>query len=157
MIVRVLFVLAIFLTPVRAEEVPSQCFAAASQKYGTPMEILVAIGLVESGLNNDAINQNSNGSRDVCAMQINSWWLPKIEEYGITEDVLRNDPCTCVAVGAWILAQGIESHGPTWGAVGVYHSPTLQHQRRYVRLVKSRLTEASTLVKSWRLIHNVNE
>jgi len=157
MIIRVFFVLAIFVTPARAGEVPSQCFAAASQKYGTPMEILVAIGLVESGLNNDAINRNRNGSRDVCAMQINSWWLPRIGEYGISEDVLRNDPCTCVAVGAWILAQSIQTHGRTWGAVGGYHSPTLQHQRRYVGLVKSRMEQASALVKSWRLTHNVKE
>lgn len=129
------------------------CFFDASERYQIAPELLVAIGLAESRLKMSARNGNANGSRDICAMQVNSWWLGKLEEYGITEAHLAHDPCSCINSGAWILAQEIHRHGPTWRAVGFYNSTRPEIQKRYAARVKTALPEASKLVEEWKTGH----
>ena len=47
--------------------------------------LLRAIAYVESRGDPGAIGGNSDGSLDLCAMQINSQWLPKLARFGITD------------------------------------------------------------------------
>ncbi len=67
-----------------------------------------------------AENRNSNGTRDIGRMQINSAHLPQLSAFGITEQSLREE-CTSIHVGAWLLAHGIQRFGLTWEAVGSYN------------------------------------
>ena len=55
------------------------CFEQAAQRYQVPVELLKAISTVESNGNPNAVNKNKNGSVDIGHMQINDWWLPKLE------------------------------------------------------------------------------
>lgn len=100
-----------------------QCFIAAGTRYGVNPLLLRAIARQESSFRHDAIGKNTNGTRDLGVMQINTWWLGTLRQAGIDETMLM-DPCLNIHVGAWILANEIARHGLTWTAVGAYHSPT---------------------------------
>lgn len=104
------------------------CWQEAATRYRVPVNLLVAIARVESGLNPQAVNrshQARTGSYDIGLMQINSAHLPKLERWGIGEAQLM-DACTNIHVGAWILAQSIARHGLNWQAVGAYNAACTQ-------------------------------
>ncbi|TFW09927.1 hypothetical protein E4K72_03580 [Oxalobacteraceae bacterium OM1] len=115
-----------------------RCFRQASERYAVSEEILRAIALQESGMNADAVNRNRDGSLDIGLMQINSTWLPKLAQYGITYQTLQ-EPCVNIHVGAWILAHNIAQVGNTWRSVGMYNARTPWKQQRYARGVYNRL------------------
>jgi len=113
-----IFAFALFLpVPVVAQ---AFCWDAASQLYGIPVDVLKAVAKTESNFNAKASNQNKNGSKDAGLMQINSSWLPKLKQYGITEKSLE-DPCMNLKVGAWILINNAREHGWNWTAIGAYN------------------------------------
>ncbi|MCZ4283113.1 lytic transglycosylase domain-containing protein [Kiloniella laminariae] len=97
------------------------CYAEAGKEYSVNPDLLKAIAYVESSWNNQAINSNTNGSEDVCLMQVNSFWIRHLSDYGITRQALLDDACLCVKTGAYILAYEISSVGQSWLAVGQYH------------------------------------
>ena len=119
------------------------CFEDAGERYGIDPDLLKAIGWVESRWR-QVTAENTDGTTDICLMQINSWWLPKLEPHGITRADLLGDACLCVNVGAWILAQEIASVGYTWRATAQYHSRTPRHQHRYVAAVREALRSIQT-------------
>lgn len=100
--------------------------------------LLYAIARTESGLNPQAIGCNTNGSRDIGLMQINSAWLPTLASHGIGERDLF-EPCTNIHVGAWILAGNVARLGYTWEAVGAYNAATPALRRAYVEKVRRHL------------------
>lgn len=55
-------------------------------------------------------------------MQINSSWFPLLEKMGVTRDVLIENPCQNIFVGAWILAKNISANGVNWESVGAYNA-----------------------------------
>jgi soluble lytic murein transglycosylase-like protein len=128
-----------FGTPVAAlaSTLPfDKCFTSASMHFGVEKRLLVAIAKTESSLNPNAISpKNKNGTYDMGMMQINSWWLGKLSEYGIAVSDLMG-ACTNIHVGAWILAQNIGTHGATWKAVGAYNASTTSKQVTYVSRVQ---------------------
>lgn len=111
------------------------CWEAASETYGIPVQVLVAIAKTESGFNTEATNKNTDGSHDIGLMQINSSHLPLLEKYGINETSLK-DGCTNLKVGAWILSNNAKRLGWNWNAIGAYNvgcgrlDPTECEQRR---------------------------
>ncbi len=120
-----------------------QCIVLAAHYRGQDPALLKAIAVQESGLNPNAVNRNNkNGSVDHGAFQINSSWLPTLKRHGITEQQLY-DPCISAYVAAWILAQEINRHGPTWRAVGAYNSPTEANQKIYARRIQQLYTSLS--------------
>lgn len=100
------------------------CWQLAANRYQIDPLLLYAIAKVESGLNPAARNRNSDGSRDIGLMQINSRHLPALAQFGIGEQQLISQPCTSVMVGAWILAGFIREKGYGWQAVGAYNAGT---------------------------------
>lgn len=120
----------------------ADCWIETGRRHSIEPELLYAIAQVESGLKPDAINQNSDGSRDVGLMQLNSMHLPRLQERGITERRLLEEPCLAIDVGASILADFIAQYGYNWTAVGAYNagnSPDRQALRlRYARKVWER-------------------
>lgn len=114
-------------------------FLRASCKYDIDKDLLMSIAIKESSLRADATNTNTNGSTDVCMMQINTAeWLPKLAN--TTEAQLKSDVYFCVEVGAWVLAQNFRSHGRRWLSVGAYNagfSQKLSNIRdQYIRDIK---------------------
>lgn len=121
---------------------PAQaCWEDAASRYQVSSALLYAIARTESGLNPQAIGRNTNGSRDIGLMQINSAWLPTLASHGIGERDLY-EPCTNIHVGAWILAGNVSRLGYTWEAVGAYNAASPAMRRNYVEKVRRYLTVA---------------
>lgn len=88
--------------------------------------------------------RNTNGSKDLGPLQVNSWWAPRIAAMvgRPTEHVrhwLQNDPCFNVQAARWIFLTGLAATGNYWEAVGTYHSPTRWRQRSYAQSVAAHL------------------
>ena len=126
----------LFSLLISANQVLADCWVETASRYDIEPELLQAIAAVESGNRADAINTtNSNGTRDIGLMQINSIHLPRLLKQGITEDRLLSEPCLSVEVGASILAEFIRRFGYNWTAVGSYNvGPGAGAQRDALRL-----------------------
>jgi soluble lytic murein transglycosylase-like protein len=129
------------------------CWKTAGERYGIHPWLLAAIARVESGFDPNAVNDSHatrTGSVDLGLMQINSTWLPVLARHGITRERLF-DPCTSIAVGAWILAELFARYGVTWEAVGAYNAACVRLDRaactvrraRYARKVEAALRQLS--------------
>jgi soluble lytic murein transglycosylase-like protein len=117
----------------------ADCYAAAGAEYSIDPALLRAIGYVESRNSPGIVANHPNGATDLCEMQINDQHLPKLASYGISRDLLLKNRCTCIRVGAWILAHEIAVVGSTWRAVGRYHTGpagTESRQRAYASKVR---------------------
>lgn len=125
------FSLAISVVPYQ------ECFTNASQKYGVPEPLLIAVAKVESKFNPNATNYNTNKSVDMGIMQVNSTWLKQLETLGITKEKLY-EPCQNIMVGAWILAQKINAYGFTWTAIQRYNGsdPKLGYAQKVFSTIK---------------------
>jgi soluble lytic murein transglycosylase-like protein len=102
----------------------ADCWEEAGREFSIAPELLYAIAEQESNLNPRAIGHNSNGSRDIGLMQVNTYHLPRLAKYGITEQSLLNDSCRALKVGAGILADFMRRYGYSWEAVGAYNAGT---------------------------------
>lgn len=109
------------------------CWSAAAIRYDLPVDLLYAMGLVESDHNPHAVAHANNGTRSVGVMQINSSWFAQLEQYGISEADLR-DPCTNIQVGAWILAQEVARYGYSWEAIGAYYAGAYSEKTRHWKM-----------------------
>ena len=130
--------LAILATGVAREA--QACWEEVGQRYNINPYLLAAVAKTESNFNARAVRQNTNGTRDIGVMQINSIWLPALARYGVTEAHLY-DPCANIAVGAWILSQQQGRYGNTWEAVGAYHSKTPSYKWKYANSVQTNLAK----------------
>ena len=112
------------------------CWEEVAARYDIEAELLQAIAAVESGYQAGAMNySNSNGTRDIGLMQINSIHLPGLLKQGVTEERLLSEPCLSVEIGASILAGFIQRFGYNWTAVGSYNvGPGPGPQREVLRL-----------------------
>ncbi|MGU3304866.1 transglycosylase SLT domain-containing protein [Pseudomonas sp. M5A4_2d] len=101
----------------------ASCWDEVARRYDIEPELLQAIAAVESGYQAQALNAgNSDGSRDIGLMQINSMHLPRLLKQGITQERLLSEPCLSIEVGASILAEFIQRFGYNWTAIGSYNA-----------------------------------
>ncbi len=100
----------------------ASCWTEAEHHFGIEARLLKAIAITESNMNPAATGKNTNGSRDIGLMQINSIHLPRLNKLGINERVLYEDTCISVMVGASVLADMMKQFGYSWEAVGAYNA-----------------------------------
>lgn len=116
------------------------CWDAAAARYDVNRDVLRSISYVESRFTQTTGKPNSNGTYDVCHMQVNSGHFSYLHTRGITEQALLKNPCVCTEVGAWVLANCAAKFGNTWEAVGCYNAGGAPNRRalrlRYARLVR---------------------
>lgn len=116
------------------DQARAACVSEAATRFRVPELALWVLLDVEAGKVGE-VSGNTNGSYDIGPMQINSWWLGRLDSRGITEDMVLNNLCMNIAVGAWILAQELDRHKDLVTAMAHYHSPTPHLQKRYLGLV----------------------
>ena len=112
----------------------ADCLDDAATFQKVSVSLLRGIAQVESGMNPNALNTNTNGTVDIGLMQINSTWLPTLAREGITRESLF-DACTNAYVGAWILSQNIRQLGANWTAIGAYNAASPDKRLAYARKV----------------------
>jgi hypothetical protein len=101
----------------------NNCVDSAAHFAGVESALIVAMSYVESGWHLDAENgSNRNGTRDVCAMQINSIHFDDLAMINVTPEDLTTDVCTCLLTGAYVLRNAIAAEGSLWRGVGAYNA-----------------------------------
>lgn len=140
--------LCIWSCPAHATDATTALFDEPCARYGVPKNLVMAIAKTESDLEPWVINvvgrdyraktreqalaivhaARARGlSHDIGIMQINNWWLRKLNISPETAIEPENN----ITLGVWILAREIRKHGFNWKAVGAYHSPTPWRQQQY--------------------------
>ena len=83
--------------------------------------------------------QKSEGYCLSCAREIGIKPVDDLmKQFGISEQDLLN-PCTNLAVGAWLMKRHQINYGNTWEAVGVYHSATPSYKWKYAQKIQESL------------------
>lgn len=130
-------VLGLLSTQVNARE-GWLCWQEASERYAVPIDLLYAVARVETGNRGNIVSKrNANGTYDIGLMQINSMHLPRLKRMGITQQMLLQDPCLNLNVGASIMAESIARHGYNWRGVGAYNAGKDSLRKVYARKVIS--------------------
>lgn len=137
-----LIAMLVACSPARADL--RECFEHAAQRRHIDVNLLLAIGHVESRYRPWEINTKTGA---IGVMQIMPFHLRWLQRYGIERNDLL-DGCTNVNVGTFLLADFIRMYGNTWRAVGAYGAgiaPDKEIARiRYAQLIEQtyrRLTD----------------
>jgi len=126
------------------------CAYEIADFYQVPIELVASVRDAESGKRGQRVGRvgpNSNGTYDLGAMQINTWWLTnaksdyRLGNWGIDEVELLNNECTNIAVGTWILSQNLNRYSDTRAALSAYNtgSPSSSIGLRYADRVISKM------------------
>jgi hypothetical protein len=127
--------------PPDLQPVTLDCVVEVSRRYRVPIEILAGLLAQEQGRLGSR-SPNRNGTADLGPMQINSFWLPTLRRYGITESQLLHHGCYNVAVGAWIVRyEQARGRSGLWQAIGRYHSPDPARAAGYARKVAGKVRD----------------
>lgn len=128
------------MLPLFVSDVPMQCINQAAIVYHVPAKLIISILNIERGKIGLA-SKNKNGSYDLGPMQINTCWWPTLYHYGISPQQVKNDACTNVKVGTWILSKAIANSTDLNSGIGYYHSHTSHLNQRYVQQVRIKYTK----------------
>jgi soluble lytic murein transglycosylase-like protein len=112
-----LIILAIFFNLSYAT---TNYFEEAGEYYRIDPKILYSIAKIESKLNPNAINRNTNGTVDIGIMQINSVHMKELNKRGFRREHLFNTKINIFA-GAWILRQCFDKHGVSQDGLTCYN------------------------------------
>lgn len=127
-------------TPAAAQASPDRaaCAASAAAYYTVPVDLVHAVLQTEGGAAG-TVSRNTNGSRDLGPMQINSIHLRELASYGITESELIRNECLNIHVGTFLLRRAMDAEPDFWRGVGRYHSATPSLNEAYQKRVWRRL------------------
>jgi len=118
----------------------ASCILLAANTYHIPEAVMNGIMHVEGGHVGQEVGPDFNGSYDLGPMQINTGWLPVLEQEWHVDtrtarSWVRDNGCVNVHVAAWILRRKVEDAGSLWGGVAAYHSATPEIGASYAHKV----------------------
>ena len=120
------------------------CIMLSASAYNVPSDVLLAIHKVEGGYNG-AVIENTNGTVDMGAMQINSLWIETLSKewdlpWSEVKERLISDSCTSASVAGWILSENLkDTGGDMQKSIGWYHSRTPKYRDKYIKKVLAQL------------------
>jgi len=102
------------------------CIFAAAKTYGVPPQLVLSLLSAEGGAPGEKL-PGAGHTYDLGLMHINSSWVPQLAvALGVDEKtglrMLRDDACTNVAVGAWILQAALGKNESLQNDIAVYHA-----------------------------------
>jgi len=152
---KVLIIILFFNLFLRAENIyQNQEYDDLFIKYGKYYNVnpilLKGIGIVESYLNPNSINKNSNKTFDIGLMQINDYWYDKLPKTKKKKKELLKDPNYSIAVAAWIVASNTKNVY-NWKTVGNYHSVTPKYRKKWIKKLKKTLKKLRQYKSNQRL------
>lgn len=126
-------------------------FKKYEEESGVPSFLLKAVAVNENDtLNPYAIRENTNNTRDLGLMQINTIWA---REFNIREsDLLK--PEVNIKVASIILADLINKYGYSWETVGRYHSATPSLKRIWLARIKKNIIMLAKMDRRLTLARN---
>lgn len=127
-------------TPVR--HLDEACIVEASRMSGIPLAALCGILVTEGGRTGEALD-NTNGTWDVGAFQVNTVHVDELLEIGIPPEAVLKDGCVNAHAAAWLLKKEYRRTGNLWDAIGAYHSRTPKRHSVYIRRVRDNLKKLS--------------
>lgn len=112
------------------------CAEAIADYYEVPYVIVGAVAKQEGGAPGVVSPPNRNGTVDIGLMQINSiWWDERnpvnLWELGITPERARDDACTSIVLGTWVLQQNHARFGNWFQAIAAYNAGPNNWQAGY--------------------------
>lgn len=122
------------------DDVDLICINSAAYEYHVPAKLIIAVLNVEDGKVGQAV-KNTNGTYDLGPMQINSSWKNTLSQRNISLQQVRNDACTNIKVGTWILSKNIADGNDLFDGIGDYHSHTTKLNKQYSYQIRLRYTE----------------
>ena len=138
--------------------VTKKCVLQAAKFYNIPLTILIAMMSAENG-RVGKYNINSNNTRDIGPMQINSATLRDWQKRGLcnyTEEEIKNNGCKNVFFAAKKLRSHLDDRQYKWCGVGDYHSQTLCFNIRYQHHVFDHLLKIKTPQDAIDIINKAN-
>jgi len=133
------------MLPLFISDVPLHCINEASIEFNIPATLIITILNIEQGKIGQAV-QNKNGTYDLGPMQINSLWLLKFKQFGISKDDLQYNPCINVKAGTWLLAKSISSQKDFLYGIGSYHSHSFHNNLEYIKKTKITFTKIKKIL-----------
>jgi soluble lytic murein transglycosylase-like protein len=116
-------------------ETAVHCIVTAAQRFALPPELIAGVLRTENGRPGQR-RPNTDGSRDLGPMQVNTRWIQQFKGFA-TEAQIANDVCINIHVGAWILRYHQNLSPNFWTAVGNYHSRAPRRNLAYQHKVYS--------------------
>lgn len=111
-------------------------FKKYEKEYGISYFLMKSIAITENAkFDENAIMHNTNGTRDIGLMQINTSWKHWMPEAGITNEKLK-DVDFNIKVAFMIVDRIIQQHGYSWDAIGRYHSGTPKFKKVWLKRIK---------------------
>jgi hypothetical protein len=122
------------------------CLPQIAEYYQVPPLLVQSILAIEGGKVGDKIGPNRNGTSDLGVGQINTVWLPELEQYNIDEEDLKWNACVNIAVSTWILSKRYHEFGQDWQkAIMSYNAGyKLENGRKYAFKVLTKWNELHT-------------
>jgi soluble lytic murein transglycosylase-like protein len=106
------------------------CINYYSNYFNIPKKIYYKIAKLESNFDPFAINYNSDGTKDVGLMQVNTVLA---KECGIKNHKLLFDVCTNIYVASLRLNYCKHKYGIGLNMVGCYHSESKDKKQKYIK------------------------
>jgi soluble lytic murein transglycosylase-like protein len=128
-------------------DVPIECINQAAIQYRVPAAIIISVLNTEGGRAGRATS-NTNGTYDYGPMQINTVWLKQLQRYGYSTEEIKDNPCTNVWAGTWILSQRTAHSHDFWYGVGSYNSYQSRPNYRYQQKVSSAYYDLISYLKN---------
>lgn len=114
-------------------------FQYYGDKYNVSYFLLKAVAATENeSMNPFALRHNTNGTRDIGLMQINTLWIKELPEMQLTEAKLYQVE-TNIEVAAIILSRLIKEKGYSWHTIGMYHSKTPKYKMVWLNRIKKNI------------------
>lgn len=127
MVARVLFLILTFVCGCNASNAYNKLFVYYGKKHNIPAELLWGIAKTESGFNPRAVGRNSNGTKDIGLMQVNSIHEAELKSRNLTLDDLY-DPKINVEYASEVLAKCIKKYGFTYYGLNCYNGKAKQNK-----------------------------
>ncbi len=126
-------------------------FQKYEEKYGVSYFLLKAVAVTENDqLDPYIIRRNTNNTKDLGLMQINTLWIKEFPELGLSESNLL-DPDKNIEVAAIILSGLIKQYGYSWETIGRYHSATPKFKRIWLSRIKKNIVMLAKLDQGVRI------
>lgn len=111
-------------------------FKKYEKEFGISYFLMKSIAITENAkFDENAIMHNTNGTRDIGLMQINTSWKHWMPEAGITNEKLK-DVDFNIKVAFMIVDRIIQQHGYSWDSIGRYHSGTPKYKKIWLKRIK---------------------